>query len=56
MMAKKTLEINPHHAVSKEMLRLVEESDGKMDEAHEEYARLLYSMAMLNSGFDLGTG
>ena len=54
MLAKKTLEINPHHSVSKEMLRLIEESDGTMSEAHEEYARLLYSMALINSGFDVG--
>lgn len=54
MLAKKTLEINPHHSVSKEMLRLIEESDGQMSEAHEEYARLLYSMALINSGFDVG--
>ena len=55
MLAKKTLEINPHHSVSKEMLRLVEESEGEqLSEAHEEYARLLYSMALINSGFDVG--
>lgn len=26
-----------------------------MTEAHEEYARLLYSMALINSGFDVGS-
>lgn len=55
MLAKKTLEINPHHSVSKEMLRLIEETEGDMTEAHEEYARLLYSMALINSGFDVGS-
>jgi molecular chaperone HtpG len=55
MLAKKTLEINPHHSVSKEMLRLIEVTEGDMTEAHEEYARLLYSMALINSGFDVGS-
>lgn len=54
MLAKKTLEINPHHSVSKEMLRLIEYTEGNLTEAHEEYARLLYSMALINSGFDVG--
>jgi len=54
MMAKKTLEINPHHSVMKEMLNLVKSSvDGKLDEATEDLAKLMYNMAMLNSGFNI---
>jgi HSP90 family molecular chaperone len=56
MLAKKTLEINPHHSVSKEMLRLIEDADGEaLTEAHQEYARLLYSTALISSGFDVGS-
>ena len=56
MLAKKTLEINPHHSVSKEMLRLIEEAEGgALTDAHEEYARLLYSTALISSGFDVGS-
>ena len=53
MLAKKTLEINPHHSISKEMLRLIEEGD--ISSAQEEYAKLLYSTALINSGFDIGS-
>ena len=53
MLAKKTLEINPHHSISKEMLRLIEEGD--ILSAQEEYAKLLYSTALINSGFDIGS-
>jgi len=52
MLAKKTLELNPHHPVIKEMLQKVRASDGQeVDEEVIEYADLLYNMALLNSGF-----
>lgn len=52
MLAKKTLELNPHHPVIKEMLNRVKSiSDDSDDEALTEYAELLYNMALLNSGF-----
>lgn len=54
MLAKKTLEINPHHSVMKEMLaKLKESSDEKLDEPTEDMARLMYNMALLNSGFNI---
>jgi hypothetical protein len=54
MLAKKTLEINPHHSVMKELLSKVKNSvDGKLDDATEDLARLMYNMAMLNSGFNI---
>ena len=54
MLAKKTLELNPHHSVMKEMLKKVKESvDGKLDEATEELATVMYNMAMINSGFNI---
>ena len=54
MMAKKTLEINPHHSVMKEMLSKVKNSvDGKLDEASEDLAKILFQMALLNSGFSI---
>lgn len=54
MLAKKTLELNPHHSVMKEMLSKVKESvDGKLDEATEDLAQLMFNMAMLNSGFNI---
>jgi HSP90 family molecular chaperone len=52
MLAKKTLELNPHHPVIKELLSKVKASAG--GEVHQEvteYADLLYNMALLNSGF-----
>jgi heat shock protein beta len=52
MLAKKTLELNPHHPVIKEMLNKVKAiSDDSDDETLVEYADLLYNMALLNSGF-----
>lgn len=51
MMAKKSLEINPHHPVMKILLEQLKESDGVLDEAQTEYADLLFHMALLNSGF-----
>jgi len=54
MMAKKTLEINPHHSVMKELLNKVKNSvDGKTDAQTEDLASLLYNMALLNSGFNI---
>jgi len=54
MLAKKTLEINPHHSVMKEMLSKVKAAaDGKLGEEHEDHARLLFHMGMLNSGFNI---
>ena len=53
MLAKKTLELNPHHPVIKEMLNKVKEMAGDDDVNQElvEYADLIYNMALLNSGF-----
>ncbi len=43
MMAKKTLEINPHHSVMKELLAKVKDSvDDKLDDATEDLARLMF--------------
>lgn len=54
MLAKKTLELNPHHSVMKEMLtRVKDASDGKLGEDIEDNARLLFHMALLNSGFNI---
>ena len=58
MLAKKTLELNPHHPVIKEMLSKVKESEGENQEIEselQEYADLLYNMALLNSGFLIET-
>ena len=52
MLAKKTLELNPHHPVIKEMLQRVKNSEGgEVEEEVQEYGTLLYNMALLNSGF-----
>ena len=52
MLAKKTLELNPHHSVMKVLLEELKESeDGALSEASTEYANLLFQMALLNSGF-----
>ena len=52
MLAKKTLELNPHHPVIKEMLNKVKTmGEGETDQELVEYADLLYNMALLNSGF-----
>jgi len=52
MLAKKTLELNPHHPVIKEMLQRVKNAvGGEVEESVGEYATLLYNMALLNSGF-----
>jgi len=52
MMAKKSLELNPHHSVMKKLLEKIKESDdGSLDEASSEYADLLFQVALLQSGF-----
>mmetsp|Transcript_84974 Transcript_84974/g.104193 ORF Transcript_84974/g.104193 Transcript_84974/m.104193 type:complete len:114 (+) Transcript_84974:45-386(+) len=51
MLAKKTLEVNPHHPVIKVLLSKVKENDGELDEESAEYTDLLYNLALLNSGF-----
>jgi heat shock protein beta len=51
MLAKKTLELNPHHSVMKLLLEELKENDGTLGEAATEYANLLFQMALLNSGF-----
>jgi HSP90 family molecular chaperone len=54
MMAKKTLEINPHHSAMKKMLEQVKDSvDGNMEPATEDLASVMWHMALLNSGFNI---
>ena len=52
MLAKKNMELNPHHPVIKELLVRVKAAEGgEVPEEVKEYADLLFNMAMLNSGF-----
>ena len=52
MLAKKTLELNPHHPVIKELLSRVKGAmGGEVEDTVKEYGTLLYNMALLNSGF-----
>ena len=53
MLAKKTLELNPHHPVIKELLQKVKAvgSEGEVEQETTDYAILLYNIALLNSGF-----
>jgi len=51
MLAKKTLEINPHHPIMKQLLQQVKERDGELDQEQAEYTDLIYNLALLNSGF-----
>jgi molecular chaperone HtpG len=54
MLAKKTLEINPHHSIMKTLLAQVKEAgDDELPEATQDYARLMFHMALLNSGFTI---
>lgn len=54
MLAKKTLELNPHHSITKQMLNTVKESDSdKLDDTTEDLARLMFQMALINSGFSI---
>jgi HSP90 family molecular chaperone len=54
MLAKKTLELNPHHPVIKELLQRVKSAQAAGEEVEpevQEYGTLLYNMGLLNSGF-----
>lgn len=43
MMAKKTLELNPHHSITKQMLSKVKESENdKLDDTTEDLAKLMF--------------
>lgn len=53
MLAKKTLELNPHHPVMRHLLESIKENDGEIPESEQEYARLMFHMALLNSGFQI---
>ncbi len=57
MLAKKTLELNPHHPVIKQMLNKVKGIEGseEVETELQEYADMLYNMALLNSGFLIET-
>ncbi len=55
MNSRKTLELNPHHPVMRELLQRVKDQDGALDEASTEYADLLFQMALLDSGFETPT-
>jgi HSP90 family molecular chaperone len=53
MLAKKTLELNPNHSVMKKMLSQLKENGGSMDPNTEDLAKVMYNMALLNSGFNI---
>jgi len=65
MAAKKTLELNPHHAIVKTLLEKVTDLEAsneglaegaepaELDSATKDQAKLLWNMALLNSGFDI---
>jgi hypothetical protein len=42
MLAKKSLEINPHHPIMKQILQQLKDNDNQLDEAQLEYVDLLY--------------
>jgi len=42
MLAKKSLELNPHHPTMKSLLEKVKETDGNLDEASLEYVDLMF--------------
>lgn len=42
MLAKKSLEINPHHPIMKQILQKLKDNDGELDQAQLEYVDLLY--------------
>lgn len=45
----KTMEINPHHPIAKELLRLVESGD--QEERAEDLGHLVYDTALISSGY-----
>jgi len=54
MLAKKTLELNPHHSTMKTLLTKVKAAvDDKLDAETEDLAMLMYNMALINSGFNI---
>ncbi len=42
MLAKKSLELNPHHPVMKKLLEVIKETDSNLDEAMLQYVDLLF--------------
>jgi len=52
MMGKKTLELNPHHASMKELLKRIKENE-TADEETKDAASLLFESALLSSGYNL---
>jgi len=52
MLGKKTLEINPHHASMKELLKRIKENE-IADEETKDAATLLFESALLSSGYSL---
>jgi HSP90 family molecular chaperone len=56
MLAKKALEINPHHGVMKVLLERVKAASGTEEGVSadtKEYVDLLFQMALVNSGFSI---
>lgn len=53
MLARKSLELNPHHPVIKKLLEQIKETEGNLNNAQLEYIDLMFQMALLNSGFSI---